>query len=102
MDLQGSQVVIIGGSSGMGLAAAQLTKEHGARVTIASRSVEKLHHAADQLGDIRTVVADMTNESDVGTIFHDLDHVDHVFISAGGWFGASVMEGDLETFRSDV
>jgi NAD(P)-dependent dehydrogenase (short-subunit alcohol dehydrogenase family) len=102
MDLQGSQVIIIGGSSGMGLATAQLAKERGAVVTIASRSAEKLHHAANQLGDVRTVVADMTSETDVGTIFHDLDRVDHVFISAGGWFGARVMEGDLDTFRSDV
>ena len=76
MDLQGSQVVIIGGSSGMGLATARLAKECGATVTIASRSSEKLQHAAHQLGDVRAVVADMTIESDVGSIFRDLDHVD--------------------------
>ena len=102
MDIQGSQVVIIGGSSGMGLATARLAKERGATVTIASRSAEKLDHAARQLGDVRAVVADMTIESDVGSIFHGLDHVDHVFVSAGGWFGARVMEADLDTFRSDV
>jgi NAD(P)-dependent dehydrogenase (short-subunit alcohol dehydrogenase family) len=102
MDLRGSHVVIIGGSSGMGLATAQLVKQHGATVTIASRSPEKLRHAVSHLGEVRTIVADLTNESDVYTIFHDLDRVDHVFISAGRFFEGKLIEADLDTFRSDV
>ena len=45
MKLQGAQVVVIGGSSGIGLAAAKLARQEGADVTIAGRSQEKLAQA---------------------------------------------------------
>ena len=102
MTLLGANVVIIGGSSGMGFATARLAKEQGANVTIASRSSEKLQHAVRQLGNIRAVVADITSESDVQEILRELDRVDHVFISAGKWWGGKVVEANVETLRSEV
>ncbi len=102
LNLQGTNVVIIGGSSGMGLATAKLVKERGANVTIASRSAEKLQQAAQQIGDDRAIVADITSELSVQGIFRDLDRVDHVFISAGRMLKGKVVEANLETFRSDV
>ena len=102
MTLRGTNVVIIGGSSGMGFATARLAKEQGANITIASRSSEKLRNAVQQLGNVRSVVADITRESDVGEIFRELDRVDHIFISAGTWLGGKVVETNLETFRADV
>lgn len=101
-NLHGSHVVIMGGSSGMGLATARLVMEHGATVTIASRSPEKLRQAADYLGDVRTIVADITREADVAEVFRDLERVDHIFISAGRFIGAKIMEADIDTFRSEV
>jgi len=102
MKLLGANVVIIGGSSGMGFATAKLAKEQGANVTIASRSSEKLQRAVQQLGDVRAVRADITNRSDVQAIFEAMDRVDHVFISAGRLLRGKVAEADLEVFRSDV
>jgi NAD(P)-dependent dehydrogenase (short-subunit alcohol dehydrogenase family) len=102
MILQGANVVIIGGSSGMGFATAKLAKQQGANVTIVSRSREKLQNAVQQLGNVQSVVADMTSESDVHEIFRALDRVDHVFISAGTWVDGKVVEADLETLRSEV
>jgi len=86
----------------MGLATAQLAKKEGAHVIIVSRSSEKLQRAVEQLGDVKAIAADMTNESDVERIFRDMDHVDHIFVSAGSYFGAKVIGTDLELFRSDV
>jgi len=102
MNLHGTNVVIIGGSSGIGLATSMLVKAEGANVTIAGRSSEKLRHAVQQLGDVRTVVADITSEAGVQEILGELDRVDHVFISAGRLLLGRVLEADLETLRSDV
>jgi NAD(P)-dependent dehydrogenase (short-subunit alcohol dehydrogenase family) len=102
MTLQGANVVIIGGSSGMGLATARLAKEQGASVTIVSRSSEKLQHAIQQLGNVRAVVADIISESDVQEIFRELNRVNHVFISGGQWLRGKIVEANLETLRSDV
>ncbi|MBW2430226.1 MAG: SDR family NAD(P)-dependent oxidoreductase, partial [Deltaproteobacteria bacterium] len=45
MNLKGQQIVVVGGSSGMGLAAAQALAREGATVLIASRSRQKLEAA---------------------------------------------------------
>lgn len=50
MKLHGGHVVVIGGSSGIGLATARLAMEEGAEVTIAGRSQEKLVQAQQELG----------------------------------------------------
>lgn len=49
MSLNGAKVVVIGGSSGMGLAVAKMAADEGARVVIAGRSEEKLRQAADEI-----------------------------------------------------
>lgn len=46
---QGSRVLVVGGSSGIGLATAAAFLAAGAHVTIASRSVDKLQAAARSL-----------------------------------------------------
>ena len=43
MTLQGAQVVVIGGSSGIGLATAAIANQQGAHVTIAGRSPERFY-----------------------------------------------------------
>lgn len=48
-DLKGKKVVVIGGSAGMGLAAAELAVDAGAEVAIAARGKERLEKAAAAL-----------------------------------------------------
>jgi len=47
--MQGARVLVTGGSSGVGLAAAQMLAEAGARVVISGRDRDRLEAAADQV-----------------------------------------------------
>ncbi|HTO26598.1 MAG TPA: SDR family NAD(P)-dependent oxidoreductase, partial [Gaiellaceae bacterium] len=49
-ELQGATVLVIGGSSGIGLAIAQRARTLGASVAIASRSAERLEAARGLIG----------------------------------------------------
>lgn len=99
MTLQGTNVVIVGGSTGMGFATAKLAKQQGANITITGRSVEKLAQAKSELGEVRTVAADFSDEAASAQIFDGLDRVDHVFIAAGSLQLGSLLEADISTLR---
>ena len=62
--LTGKTVIIIGGSSGMGLATAKMALEQGVRVTIASRSTAKLTAVQTAHPDIKTAVCDITRPNE--------------------------------------
>jgi len=84
VSLINKMVVVLGGSSGMGLATAKAAKADGARVVIAGRSRERLQAARAVLGDeVRTVALDVGDEIGTRALFSELGPVDHVFITAG-------------------
>jgi len=60
MQREGGHVVVIGGRSGIGLAAARLAQHEGAEVTIAGRSQERLLQVHQELGQVHMVMMDMT------------------------------------------
>lgn len=99
MKLQGAHVVVMGGSTGIGLASARLARQAGAEVTIAGRSQDKLAQAQRELGEVRTVAADITDEVAVGQVFEGLSHVDHVLISAGTIINGRIVDNDLTNLR---
>jgi short-subunit dehydrogenase len=75
----GKHVLITGGSSGIGLAAAKLAAQHGANVTILSRRKDTLEQAArDIIGQrsqdtfVKTISADVSNEAEVSQALKDL------------------------------
>lgn len=102
MTLEGAHVVVVGGSSGIGMAAAALAHAQGAHVTIAGRSEGKLAQAQHELGDVRTVAADIASEGAVANIFATLDHVDHVIVSAGTLANGHIVDNDMDTLRRIV
>jgi NAD(P)-dependent dehydrogenase (short-subunit alcohol dehydrogenase family) len=84
MSLKDATVIILGGSSGIGLATAQAARDEGARVIITGRSAEKLQAARTKLGaEVRTVALDVADEAGTRALFQELDHLDHLFITAG-------------------
>jgi NAD(P)-dependent dehydrogenase (short-subunit alcohol dehydrogenase family) len=103
MSLQGQNIAIVGGSSGIGFETARLALQQGANVTIAGRSEEKLEKAKFHLiGNVRTVVADVTDEVSVQRIFAGLDRVDHGFIPAGGLSMGKILDTDPNEFRQGL
>ena len=84
MSLAHSTVVILGGSSGIGLATAKAAKAEGARVVVTCRSADRLKSAQALLcAEARTVALDVADEAGTRALFEELDRVDHVFITAG-------------------
>ena len=77
--LKNQKIVVIGGGSGIGYAVAQKAANAGAEVVIASRSLEKLQAAAEQLGErVRVEQVDASDEQSVVDFFHRVGSFDHL------------------------
>lgn len=85
MDIADQNILIVGGSSGMGLALAKACLAGGAIVTIVGRNPEKLTSARSTLGNptaLRTISADITQERQVADLFETIGHLDHIVSTA--------------------
>lgn len=81
--LNQKRVLIVGGSSGIGLAVAQQAHAAGAGVTIASRSAEKLGEAAASVNPaMATAVLDTGDATAIETFFEAHEAWDHIVVSA--------------------
>ncbi|MSP89312.1 MAG: SDR family oxidoreductase [Alphaproteobacteria bacterium] len=91
-EMHGRRVLVLGGSSGIGLATARLAHELGAVVTITGRNVTRLDAARTLIGGGDAFVGDITRESDVASAFARLGIVDHVFLAGGGSLFGNLVE----------
>ncbi|QFY12740.1 SDR family oxidoreductase [Nonomuraea phyllanthi] len=83
------RVVIVGGTSGIGLATASRLVAGGAEVFVTGRSEERLRAAVKQLGDrAGGEVADARDTGAMRAVFEGLGGVDHVIIAVTGRGGA--------------
>ncbi len=95
MLLSGKRVVVVGGSSGIGLATAESAKAEGADVVIASRNAERLNAAAAKLG-VKAIPADVTSDESIAKLFQSCGPVDHVVVTA-----AQLRTGPFKTVAMD-
>lgn len=87
--MSSQHAVIIGGSSGIGLASAKLLLEQGFQVTVAARDEAKLKATADHLsGEVGTVAIDARNTTSVKQAFESLGSFDHLVLALGSGHGA--------------
>jgi NAD(P)-dependent dehydrogenase (short-subunit alcohol dehydrogenase family) len=92
MRLNEKKVLVIGGSSGMGLSIAAAAVREGAKVVIASRSESRLKEAAGKIGSgVNWHTVDFTDETSVKGLFDSVGPVDHLAIS-----GSAVRTGPLK------
>jgi NAD(P)-dependent dehydrogenase (short-subunit alcohol dehydrogenase family) len=87
LDLEGSRVLITGGSKGIGLACARGFLAEGARVAIVSRSEANLSAARASLGEALTVAADLADpvaaRGMIDRVESELGAIDILVASAG-------------------
>lgn len=101
IDLAEQSLLVVGGSSGIGFATADLASRLGASVTIASRSEDKLAAAAARIGGhVAHKVLDVTSESSVDNFFGDGKIWDHIVVTGSEVSISFVKELPLETARA--
>ncbi|MFY4777107.1 SDR family oxidoreductase [Metabacillus sp. RGM 3146] len=103
--LKGKRVVVIGGSSGIGLATAKAFLDESAEVIIASRNESKLSEAKETLGgNVEAHELDFRSEEKTKQLFQKIGKFDHLVITAGdgamGHFSELKIEDVKEAFDS--
>ncbi len=97
-------VAILGGNSGIGLAAARQFAAEGARLALTGRNPQTLHEAAEELGAL-AVRADMGDVAQTRAALAEIEQVlggiDVLFVNAGVGGFAMVPEV-TETFWDDI
>ena len=83
-DLKQARVLIIGGTSGIGLAAARLASEAGARVVACSRSAERVAGAAAEHPGIEFRQLDTHDQQALAALCEELAPLDHIVSAATG------------------
>ena len=82
--LHNKRVVILGGSSGIGLAVAEQAASQGAKLVIASSNAERVQKAIESLGgNAQGHTLDLSDEQAVETLFAKLGDFDHLVFTAG-------------------
>jgi NAD(P)-dependent dehydrogenase (short-subunit alcohol dehydrogenase family) len=99
-DLSNSTVVIVGGSSGIGLETARQAHAAGAKLILTGRDEARLEVARDELG-ASTATLDLGDAEGLGRFFTELPApVDHVLVTGGGPFYAPIAELDFDRARN--
>jgi NAD(P)-dependent dehydrogenase (short-subunit alcohol dehydrogenase family) len=102
----GKKIVVIGGSSGIGLGVAEAAVKASAEVVIVSRSQKKLAAAERRLaadGRVTTFAADMTKEAEIALLFDAVGAFDHLVSTAGAPPpGDPIAKTDVEVVRNFI
>jgi NAD(P)-dependent dehydrogenase (short-subunit alcohol dehydrogenase family) len=101
-DLIGQTVLVIGGSSGIGLETARLARSHGAGIILTARDPDRLHRAGLELG-ASIAAFDATDFGRLGRFFDALPApIDHLLVTGPGPSYAPLAGFDLDAARRDI
>jgi NAD(P)-dependent dehydrogenase (short-subunit alcohol dehydrogenase family) len=101
--LAGQTVVLIGGSSGIGLETARLARAEGAGVVLTGRNAERLEAAAREVGAASTAAFDAADPDRLTAFLDGLPGpVDHVLVTAGSPYYAPLAEFDFARGQAEV
>ena len=100
--LAGQTVLVIGGSSGIGLETARRAREEGADVVLTARNADRLERVGRELG-ARTAAFDATDFARLERFFAELPQpIDHVLVTGPGPYYAPLANFDFEAARRDL
>lgn len=104
MDLRNQRILIIGGSSGMGLASARVLAEAGGAIIIASRSQARLDATLERLPDgVAAQALDFTDRQSLDRALAAIGALDHLVLAGAGapaW--GKFLDVDLAVFRQAI
>jgi len=98
--MKGSTVVVLGGTSGIGLETARLARAADADVILTGRDQARLETVRDELG-ASAATLDLGDTEAVARFFAGLPApIDHVLVSGGGPFYSPIADMDFERARA--
>jgi len=98
--LEATTVVVVGASSGLGLATAVAARQAGAEVVIVARHQSRLDQACESVGgSTRAFALDAADADAVAAMFTDLGSVDHVASFTGEQPSGSVADTTHEQYQ---
>jgi NAD(P)-dependent dehydrogenase (short-subunit alcohol dehydrogenase family) len=95
--LSGQRLVVVGGTSGMGLATARAAAEQGADVVAAGRRPLAGRKPVD---GVRQAQVDVTDEASVRELFESVGELDHLFVSSSPGSPGPFLAQDLASART--
>src|SRR5258707_4741682 len=99
MELTHRKIIVVGGSSGMGLAVVRAVLSRGAEVTAVGRSAERLARVASELG-VKTIAADVTREDEVRQLYETVGNFGQFLVTpASNPPSQTIPELDLDAAR---
>ncbi|TWB40644.1 SDR family oxidoreductase [Nitrospirillum pindoramense] len=93
--LVGSHVLIVGGTSGIGLSAAIQAKAAGAEVIVVGYDPSRAEQVAAEHGFAGWRAADVTRPETIALALADVDRVDHLVLLAGSFVVGKVLDADI-------
>jgi NAD(P)-dependent dehydrogenase (short-subunit alcohol dehydrogenase family) len=95
--LTGQTVVVIGGSSGIGLETARQARTAGAKLILAGRNRDRLNQAGDEVAAVSTATVDLGDAAALDRFLTGLPaRIDHVLVTGGGPTYAPIADLDFD------
>ncbi len=93
------KIIILGGTSGIGLETAKLFLEKDYEVVIGSRDPNKLKEAKEKLSNVEAIEVDGSDEKSIQAFFEKIGKFNHLVTTLGSHYFSPVENSSSEEFK---